>query len=168
MTNYGYDHGEDEERGSNFILKWFAIIVVLGFLVFIGLVVYLTSAQAAIPEDLAVRALVGEAGGQSEAELYAHACALRNRDSLKGVYGLQAKHLATEPQSTFKRARNAWLKASNGPDIVNGRTEWRSDYDLKKIALWAPNKKIRHMAGLKDPLRIGSTTFYRRTHGKQR
>jgi hypothetical protein len=117
------------------------------------------SAQATIPEHLAVRALVGEAGGQQDSELLAHAFALRNRGTLRGVYGLHAPHLKKEPAKSFERAQIAWQKAlRRGPDPVAGRTEWRSDYDLK---LMARRGQTPSSVGLKDGLKIGATTFYR-------
>ena len=107
----------------------------------------------------ASRALAGEAGGQSDVELIAHAYALRNRGTLRGVYGLNAPHLAREPKSTFLRAESAWRAAlAGGKDPVDGRTEWRSDYDLK---LMARRGETPRSAGLCDPIKIGSTTFYR-------
>ena len=112
-----------------------------------------------IPEDLAVRALIGEAGGQSDAELYAHACALLNRGTLQGVYGIYSKNAQNSTQGQINRATRAWQLAQvSNNDVTNGRTEWRSDYDLKLMA-----KKGRTPAGqgLYDGLKIGQTTFYR-------
>lgn len=123
----------------------------------------LLSSQA-IPDHLAVRALVVEAGGQQDEELCAHANALRNRGTLRGVYGLHAKHLSTEPQWVFDRARRAWDRAKTGPDVVGGRTEWRSDYDLKLMARRGETPKS---CGLYDGLRVGNTIFYRITHAKR-
>lgn len=117
------------------------------------------SAAAAIPERKAVLALVGEAGGQSYVELKAHAFALRNRGTLRGVYGLRAPHIKRERPSTFDRARRAWYAALSGKhDPVGGRTEWRSDHDLRK--LWRQGKTTTSQ-GLYDPIKIGDTTFFR-------
>lgn len=119
------------------------------------------SVEAAISEHLAVRALVGEAGSQELAELKAHAFALRNRGTLRGVYGLHAKHVRFEPGWVFRRAKHAWLYAHSGAgDPIRGRTEWRSEYDLK---LMARRGETPRSCGLYDPLKIGETTFYRRT-----
>ncbi len=113
-------------------------------------------AYAHIPDSLAIKALAGEAGGQSSLELLAHAFALRNRDSLEGVYGLRAN---TSKLATY-RARIAWNRAKSGLDITHGSTHWLSDYDLahSRPALIAWRKKAL------SQIKIGDTTFYRMRH----
>lgn len=106
-----------------------------------------------LPESLVIKALAGEAGGQSEAELIAHAHAIANRGHLKGVYGLRAKVSAT----ALKRAKLAYAKSRLVPDTVNGADHWLSDYDLRhsmaSLIAW------RHKAVYR--VKVGSTTFYR-------
>lgn len=117
-----------------------------------------------IPEDLAVKALIGEAGGQGKAELYAHACALLNRGTLQGVYGLHATHTPNPSDEQVARVTDAWhLAQVSGNDVTGGRTEWRSDYDLKVMARKGQTPKGQ---GLYDPLKIGQTTFYRLKGGR--
>ncbi len=100
-----------------------------------------------------IKALAGEAGGQGEAELLAHAHAIRNRGDLKGVYGLRAHPDAL----ALKRARNAWNEAKTRPSSVSLCDHWLSDYDLKhsrpSLIAW------RHKAVYS--VKVGSTTFYR-------
>ena len=62
---------------------------------------------AEINDQQAVRAIIGEAGNQGERGMLALACALRNRGTLKGVYGLRAKHVDKEPQWVWDMARRA-------------------------------------------------------------
>ena len=49
--------------------------------------------RAPIPDAQAVRAIVGEAAGESFEGKLAIACAIRNRGNLHGVYGLNATHV---------------------------------------------------------------------------
>jgi len=113
-----------------------------------------------IAESLAVRALIGEAGGQKDDELLAHAYALKNRGTLKGVYGLHSKHAKHPSAKVWQRACKAWREANLYPklNMIGERTEWRSEYDLAKMAKrhlkWADQ-------GLFDPLKVGKTTFFR-------
>lgn len=141
-----------------------------------------TAFAGELPADVAVKALIGECGGQSEAEKYAHACALFNRGTTKGVFGSRAimerngewwriAYVRTEGNveiyrdieriTPFSQAQMLmlWQKAITGEnDVVRGRTEWRSDYDLK---LMASKGQTPQSQGLYDPLKIGQTTFYR-------
>lgn len=100
-----------------------------------------------------VCALAGEAGGQGDAELLAHAFAIRNRGHLKGVYGLRAHPDAF----AIKRARIAWNKAKTMPSSVGLCDHWLSDYDLKHsrpaLIAW------RHSAVYS--VKVGSTRFYK-------
>lgn len=116
-------------------------------------------AEASIDHRLAVKALVGEAVGQQDAELEAHAFALKNRGTLRGVYGLRAPHVRREPPSSFARAGKFWKRALSGTkDPVAGRTEWRSEYDLRKMRRRGQTPRSQ---GLYDPIKIGDTTFFR-------
>lgn len=116
--------------------------------------------QAAIDEQRAVRALIGEAIGQQDDELLAHAYALKNRGTLRGVYGFYAKHTQHyADESCWQRASKAWWTALlDDNDHLGGRTEWRSDFDLKLMA--SKGRTIKSQ-GLYDGLRFGETTFYK-------
>lgn len=128
----------------------------------VGLALLIASPVMAEPiaYDKAIHALIGEAGGQEEAELQAHACALKNRGTLRGVYGLKAD-IRNRGVSARKRAVIAWNRALNGLDTVNGATHWLSDYDLahsrEALIAW------RHRAVYS--VRVGETTFYRLKKG---
>jgi len=84
----------------------------------------LTSAHA-IPENKAVRAIIGEAADQGYRGMLAVACAIRNRGHLKGVYGLKAKHVDSEPEWIWNIAKIAWQESASC-DIVNGATHWEN------------------------------------------
>lgn len=89
-----------------------------------SLLVFLTaSSQAQIRDDLAIRAIIGEASNQGYEGMRAVASALRNRGTLKGVYGLNAKHINREPKKTWELARRAWAESAK-VDVVGGSTHW--------------------------------------------
>lgn len=111
------------------------------------------SAGAAIPDDLAVRAIVGEASNQGYKGMLAIASALRNRDSLKGVYGLHAKHIAREPKWVWDLARKAWAESATR-DITGGASHW--DNVSRKTPYWVKSMVVT--------ARIGAHTFYRLRH----
>jgi spore germination cell wall hydrolase CwlJ-like protein len=76
-------------------------------------------------EPLEVRAIVGEASNQDYRGMLAVACAIRNRGTLKGVYGVKANHVNREPKWVWDMARKAW-KESALTDITNGATHWEN------------------------------------------
>ncbi len=78
-----------------------------------------------IPDDLAIKAIMGEACNQGYQGMLAVACAIRNRDTLQGVYGVKAKHIYKEPKWVWDLARKAWNESSK-KDITNGATHWEN------------------------------------------
>jgi len=84
-------------------MKTLLIIVwVLFIAVFIGII------RAEIYKSEAVDAIVGEASNQSPETMACIAHAIRNRGTLKGVYGSHARHNANEPEEVWDNARDAW------------------------------------------------------------
>lgn len=99
-----------------------------------------TAASAAeISERDAVRAIVGEAANQGADGMAAVASAIRNRGSLKGVYGLHAKHVDRQPAWVFAQARKAWAESAK-KDYANGASHWEST-DFKRPA-WSKNMQV--------------------------
>jgi len=82
-------------------------------------------AGAAVSEADAVRAIIGEASNQGERGMLAVACAIRNRGTLQGVYGLKAKHVDKQPAWVFDRARKAWAESAKA-DITGGANHWEN------------------------------------------
>lgn len=112
---------------------------------------------AEISNNLAVKAIIGEASGEGYRGMLAVACGIRNRRTLKGVYGLDAKHIDNEPEWVWALARKAW-EESEKVDIVNGADHWESaDF---KIPPWA--KKMRIVA------KVGKHIFYRKAGGQNK
>ena len=127
------------------------------FTILACLMLYCTSAHAEVPESLAVRAIIGEASGEGELAMSAHAHAIRNRGHLRGVYGLNARHIDTEPTWVWKQASKAWSDSERGSDPTGGADHWFSEDDLRKLNRTRP----RWFLNLKRTVKIGTTTFYK-------
>lgn len=108
-----------------------------------------TKAEAAIKDKDAVRAIIGEASGEGYRGMLAVACGIRNRGTLKGVYGLHARHVDKEPGWVWDLARKAW-KESEHNDIVGGAGHWEMS---SRIPWWAK--------GMIVTAKIGHHTFYK-------
>ena len=121
------------------LLVWIGGALLCGIVwaIIIGLILATCCRDASameIPDNLAVHAIIGEASGEGYQGMLAVACGIRNRGTLKGVYGLNAKHVDNEPGWVWALARKAW-KESVDVDIVNGADHWEStDF---KIPGWA-------------------------------
>lgn len=75
----------------------------------------------------AVRAIAGEAEGEGARGMLGVACAIRNRGTLKGVYGLHAPRVRSgrvSPQ-VLRKAAQAW-NTSKGVDITGGADHWHN------------------------------------------
>lgn len=81
--------------------------------------------SAAVSERDAVRAIIGEAANQPYVGQVAVACAIRNRGTLQGVFGLKAKHVDQQPAWVWERARKAWAESAKR-DITNGSSHWEN------------------------------------------
>lgn len=75
--------------------------------------------RAGITEAQAVKAIIGEAGGESYVTQVAVACAIRNRKTLQGVYGVNNPCVARASAKTRKLALKAWRESARH-DIVHG------------------------------------------------
>jgi len=72
----------------------------------------------------AVRAIIGEASGEGYQGMLAVACGIRNRGTLKGVYGLKAKHVDSEPQWVWDIAKKAWEESED--NRIHSGDHWGS------------------------------------------
>jgi spore germination cell wall hydrolase CwlJ-like protein len=102
-----------------------------------------------ISQPQAIRAIIGEASGESYRGMVAIGCALRNRGTLQGVYGAKAGHADKEPATIWRQATLAWIESAK-QDITHGATHWEST-DFKTPA-WARR--------MKPTVRIGKHQFY--------
>lgn len=105
-----------------------------------------------ITDDDAVYCIMGEARGEGYDGMIACAEALRNRGSVKGVYGCQAKF--KEPQWVWERARKAWRESAH-TNTVLGAQYWGS---LVVDQHWI---KRMEKAGYTHTLTVKNTAFYR-------
>lgn len=117
----------------------------------LGLLLAAHASAAPIPDDRAVRAIIGEAANQGPRGMLAVAGALRNRGTLTGVYGEQARFIATEPAWVWQAARAAWA-ASKTNDITQGATHWENIQAYGTPA-WA--------RAMKRTVRVGDHQFFK-------
>ena len=91
-------------------------------------------------DEQAIRAIIGEASNQGFFGMKCVACAIINRGTLKGVYGLHSKHIDKEPQWVWKMARKAYYDAKTGIPIHTG-THWEN---IKAFGTpyWVKNVKL--------------------------
>ncbi|RLC74947.1 MAG: hypothetical protein DRJ03_31085 [Chloroflexi bacterium] len=94
---------------------WIALLLIL---------VMCPLAHAKIDDSLAVRAIIGEAGNQGYYGMLAVAVGIRNRGTLKGVYGVRAKHVDREPQWVWDMARMAWAESET--NRIHSGTHWEN------------------------------------------
>lgn len=137
-----------------------ALLVTLTIVFYVGLFLLLLRAfilntvayGAEIDEDTAVYCVMGEARGEGYDGMLACSEAIRNRGTLKGVYGCQAKF--TEPQWVWDQARKAW-RTSAHTNTVGGAQYWAS---LKVDQAWI---KRMEKAGFVHTLTVKNTAFYK-------
>ena len=136
-------------------LKIFGVILVMTFAA-------PASYAKEIPADHAVRAIIGEAENQGYAGMLAVACAIRNRNNLHGVFGLEQIH---ENNGTYVRitkhgprrirpsvaadAKKAW--AESATKRIHNATHWENVRAFG-MPTWA-----RHM---KQVYEVGDHVFF--------
>jgi len=114
----------------------------------------LASSVCAFTETQAVKAIMGEARNQGYQGMLAVACGIRNRGTLQGVYGLNAK--INEPKWVWDMADKAWRESltnriHSGDHWENiksfGTPEWvkgmKLVYQYKDHVFYKSNKKAR-------------------------
>jgi len=108
------------------------------------------TANASIPDSLAIRCLVGEAAGEPYAAKLAVAGSLRLRDSAKGVYGANAAHCDREPVRVWQDCERAWRESATN-NTAQGCRYFGGSMDDGYFT--------RH--GFKPVMKIGRTTFWK-------
>lgn len=93
----------------------FSIVIISLFLISPNVFAYPTP----LTEDAALRVIIGEAANQDLRGMICVAEVLRRRGTIKGFYGYHAKHIAREPKSTWKLAKQAW-EQSKSTNYTNG------------------------------------------------
>ncbi len=100
------------------------------------------SGKPRIATQSAVKAIIGEAEGEGYQGMLAVACAIRNRGSLHGVYGIHSFRVTQHKynQHTYSMAVKAWAESAK-KDITNGATGWGNEADVAKFrhSAWFPS-----------------------------
>lgn len=101
------------------------IIVLTVLVLFVLTLVFVKPAKAdVIPDALAVRAIIGESSDQGYKGMLAVACGIRNRGTLRGVYGVNANHVDKEPKWVWDLAKKAWSESEN--NRIHTGTHWEN------------------------------------------
>ena len=102
------------------MIKYIISLVLLFFL--IGCEGNKAYGQEGLIDELCIRAIVGESSNQGYQGMLALASGLRNRGTLQGVYGLNAKH--KEPAWVWEQARKAWAESEH--NRIHMGTHWEN------------------------------------------
>ena len=141
-------------RDYDLAWRWYACpAIILTLILLLTVLCLADTAAAAVSDDEAVACILGEARGEYAKHGYtaflALADALRNRGTLKGVYGCSAP-IPLKEQAFLKRmgydreALRAW-KESASIDLVAGASHWEStDF---KTPYWAKGMKVVYQVG---------------------
>lgn len=123
------------------LLLW-AMLTVAGCTVASAEVV---GSQSSVREVDAVLAIIGEAENQGYDGMLAVACAIRNRGTLQGVYGIKAPRVVQKKYSpkTYAKALKAW-RASSDCDVTNGADHWENVKAFGKPK-WAKTMKLTYV-----------------------
>lgn len=83
-----------------------------------------------IPAQRATLAIIGEAENQKAQGMLSVACAIRNRKTLKGVYGEKNPRVLKRKYSaqTYKQAQEAWTKSAIPAqcEFIKGADHWEN------------------------------------------
>ena len=134
-------------------MKW---AVILAFITAVLVVAFVPGCKAAeLSDKQCIRAVIGEASNQGYEGMLAVACGIRNRGTLKGVYGANAKHIDNEPMWVWKIAKRAW-RDSEFNKIHTG-THWEN-IKAFGIPYWVKDMiEVYH---------VGDHIFYEEKNGK--
>lgn len=129
MNDYTWDQEEKDYavniRRARFIKSGILILLLITACWFLS---GYAMASEVIPEEKAILAIIGEAENQGYEGMLAVSCAIRNRGSLKGVYGLNAPRVrhGLYTKGTWLLARKAWRRSSWGESIVGQSNAWEN------------------------------------------
>jgi hypothetical protein len=129
------------------VVNWkevFIIFIIFGVIMNMSFGSCMAQEPRAMSKARVLRAIIGEAGGEGYRGMLAVACGIRNRGSLKGVYGLYAKHVDRASKRIWVLAAQAW-EESISRDIVHGAKDWEG---IKfKRPYWAKDMVITAVEG---------------------
>jgi hypothetical protein len=107
------------------------------FYIFLAFMALAAPCHAAINDADAVKAIIGEFENDN---IELGACALANRGTLSGVYGLKSLRVVKRlySRAIYARAARAWTMAKEGLGCgpIKGAGHWQSVSDMNKPAIW--------------------------------
>lgn len=115
-----------------------------------------THAKLVIADDLLMRCAIGEASGEGLLGMTAIVESIRNRKTVKGVYGCKARHVDQESKTIVNLARKA-VEASKHSNLVKGADHWENINSFGK-PYWVKT--------MLKTARVGNHTFYKSRHNK--
>lgn len=134
------EEGYQEISATKEVVLWWMVVIILTLAVLAAVCLWPRSASAEeISQSRAVLAIIGEAENQGYDGMLAVAGAIRNRGTLRGVYGEKAPRVIGKKYTNkiYNQAVRAW-EESKTRDISNGATHWenikafgRPDWSLK-------------------------------------
>lgn len=113
-----------------------------------GIVVLDERGKKQVSERQIIHCLLGESRNQGLIGLTATAEALRNRGTIKGIYGCKA--VFNEPQWVWDMGKKAW-EASKTSNLVKGASFWENEDTFGK-PYWAKN--------MRQTAKIGKHIYY--------
>lgn len=130
--------------------------ILLMILIYLILGLWAINSHADIDNKRAINAIIGEAEGEGYQGMLAIAGAIRNRGTLKGVYGEKSARVVGKKYNakTYQLALKAW-KESASNDITHGADHWAS---LKIDYAW--EHKMRSLGFVKT-YEYKNHAFYR-------
>lgn len=115
----------------------------------------LAEAKINITDDLAVKAICGEAEGESFVGKVAIGESIRQRGHLNGVYGLKSPRLATISRKAWSACQKAWNESKKSK-YTFGAEVWGTDSDILKF------KKTKWFKSYRKTVKIGHHTFFKK------
>lgn len=104
-----------------------------------------SESSAAINKENVIKAIIGEAENQGYTGMLYVACAIRNRGTLHGVYGLSAPRLKRLEATgkIYTQAKQAWEVSKDSPICfdIQGAKYWENTKAFG-VPYWAQNMKV--------------------------
>lgn len=120
----------------------------------------LLSLAASYTDAEAIHAIAGEARGEPFAGQVAIGEAIRNRGTLRGVYGLNVP-VSKFSESELKTAARAW-RDSERSTLTGGAVGWGSESDWEKF------RKYKWFSSTVETVQIGGHRFWKLKTGGSR
>ena len=132
------------------------VLSIIGLALFLVVIVPGCARADEIPESRAINAVLGEAEGEGFTGMLAVSCAIRNRGTLRGVYGERAPRVLAKAYSDviYDQAEAAWRfsrDAQRCEDLIHGADHWEGT--SFKAPAWARGMIVTAV--------IGNQRFYK-------